>query len=133
MRTVTCTTNHNNANASQRHLPALTDRDQVDSGCIDDQHMRAPGDESSDDDISFGILEESSVYAIQFTSNNGEMISSDDSSSSGFEASEALNIDDDNGAARVRPRKAPARARKVTTIRARPATSRTTRASSRNK
>lgn len=106
------------------------DRDQVDSGCIDDQHLRGPNDESSDDDISYGIMEEDAIFA----DHDPMMMSSDDSnSSSGFEAHEALEdsdpdyVDDTaaHSSARVRPRKTTARNNKV---RARPSITYATRA-----
>lgn len=127
-------------------MPAnvLTDRDAIDgpsdSGYTDDQHVRLPNDEDSDDDISFGIMEETTtaVYAVQYEDANIMTESDQSSSSSGFEAHEALELSDDDNtcaatssSARVRPRKATTKAKKSKSTLA--TTSRTTRASSRNK
>lgn len=118
---------------------ALTDRDHVDggdSGCIDDQHIRLPDDESSDDDISFGMLEEQVVFSAHF---DADYIPEEDddnqSHSSGFEAHEALDLSDDDildTSARVRPRRGAGKAlnKKKSTIQPR-ATIRSTRSSSR--
>lgn len=124
-------------------MPAFTDRDQLDSGCIDDYHLRLPDDESSGDDISFGVLEEEVMYIDQYVApeNNDDDTSS---SSSSLEAHEAradddydvnvnYDIDATSSAARIRPRKPLASAKKVTATRTHPKTTRTTRASSRNK
>lgn len=117
----------------------MTDRDAIDgpsdSGYTDDQHM-LPNDEDSDDDISFGIMEETTtaVYAVHDEDANLMTESDRSGSSSGLEAHEALELSDDDGtlsSARVRPRNVPKKAKKTKSTTA--TTSRTTRSSSRNK